>query len=156
MFLLCGCATSSNPAEGGFFSGVHGLTSGEYQNRVNQKQGSLEQLQENGSQLRSQQENLSQQSAALTSQEKSYRRKLSRMNHDLKRMQARLRKARVKTQSGQVQKVKLEKNLNDLQVRIRVREHQTGLTEDQLQQQLAGLNQEKSRLEHQILKLTSQ
>lgn len=156
MFLLCGCATSSNPAEGGFLSGVQGLTSGEYQNRVNQKQGSLEQLQESGSQLRSQQENLSQQSAALTSQEKSYRRKLSRMNHDLRKMQARLRKARVKTQSGQVQKVKLEKNLNDLQVQIRVQEHQTGLSEDQLQQQLAGLNQEKSRLEHEILKLTSQ
>ncbi|MDR3566911.1 MAG: hypothetical protein P4L43_02680 [Syntrophobacteraceae bacterium] len=156
LFSLCSCATTSNPAEGGFFSGVQGLRSGEYQNRVNQKQSDLGQLKESGSQLRAEQENLSERSADLASRERSYRHRLAHMNRDLARLQARLRKSRINTKSGRAQKVQLEKNLTTLKVRIRTQEHSGGLSEDQIQQQLAGLQQEKSRLEHEILNLTSQ
>ncbi len=156
VFSLCSCATTSNPAKGGFFSGVQGLTSGEYQNRVNQKQSSLEQLKETGSELRSRQQDLSQRSAALSSEEKAYRRQLAQMNDDLANLQARLRKARLRTRSGQARRVKLEKNIDTLQVQIQGQEQQSGLSEDQIRQQLESLMQEKSRLEREIVKLTSQ
>ena len=155
LFSLCGCATSSNPAEGGFFSGVKGLSSGEYQNRVNQKQSNLEDLKESGSELRGQQENLSEHSADLASQERSYRHQLARMNHDVARLQSRLRKAKVHTESGRAQKVELQKNLNSLVAQIHAQQHQGGMNEDQIRNQLADLKQEKSRLEQEILKLTS-
>ena len=155
LFSLCSCATTSDPSQGGFFSGVQGLSSGTYQNRVNQKQSNLDDLKQNGSELRAQQENLSQQSAALNAEERSYRRKLSHMRHDLARLQARLRNARVGTPEGQAKKVQLEKNLTSLKVRIRTQEQQGGQSEDEIQRQLAGLRQEKSRLEQDIVKLTS-
>ena len=39
-FVLAACATSDDPADGGFFNGVNGIASGKYQDRVDeQKEG---------------------------------------------------------------------------------------------------------------------
>lgn len=37
--LLAGCQTSSDPADGGFFNGVAGVSSGTYQGRVDALEG---------------------------------------------------------------------------------------------------------------------
>jgi len=42
--LLQGCATSPDPAEGGFISGVSGLSSGAYKQRVQDRSAELERL----------------------------------------------------------------------------------------------------------------
>lgn len=44
LLLLAGCATSPDPAQGGFISGVNGLLSGGYNQRVNQQSYELQQM----------------------------------------------------------------------------------------------------------------
>lgn len=45
IILLNGCKTTDNPREGGFFGGIHGVTSGAYNKRLEERQESLDRLQ---------------------------------------------------------------------------------------------------------------
>ena len=40
-FLLAGCVTSEDPSEGGFFNGVSGITSGTYDQRVEEREAGV-------------------------------------------------------------------------------------------------------------------
>ena len=40
-FLLTGCVTSEDPSEGGFFNGVSGITSGTYDQRVEEREADV-------------------------------------------------------------------------------------------------------------------
>src|SRR5580704_1138716 len=44
LLLLAGCATSPDPAKGGFISGLNGLVSGGYDRRVAVQSGELDQM----------------------------------------------------------------------------------------------------------------
>lgn len=44
LFLLGGCASSPDPREGGFFGGIHGLSSGKYEQRVKERDERLKRM----------------------------------------------------------------------------------------------------------------
>lgn len=61
----CGCASSTDPREGGFFGGVQGLQSGAYEERVQSRADSLNRLRDLQQDLDVQQANLESQKAGL-------------------------------------------------------------------------------------------
>jgi septal ring factor EnvC (AmiA/AmiB activator) len=77
--VITGCATTSNPREGGFFGGVAGLSSGVYEERLKQREYDLAQQQ-------SVNQDLKQESTRL----KSYNRKLERELASLTEMDKKL------------------------------------------------------------------
>jgi hypothetical protein len=52
LITLSGCATTSDPREGGLFGGIKGITSGAYDDRIRQRQMQLAQQQETNIELR--------------------------------------------------------------------------------------------------------
>lgn len=153
---LWGCATTTDPSQGGFFDGIYGLSSGAYQNRANEKRTTLGALQSEGDQLRGENRALNRQADTLELQEQQYRSQLSQLRTDLAGLQSRLRKAKVQNVSQQARKKDLERRLGTLQDEVRAREGQGKTGAAQNQEDLQRMRGEKDRLQEDILRLTSQ
>jgi chromosome segregation ATPase len=156
MYSLCGCATTSDPSKGGFFDGVQGLSSGEYDRRKNEKQDKLAGVQSTGAKLRGEQTALNKQADSLEQQERTYRQQLAQLKNDLTSMESSLRKAKLKGQSKLAQKKDLDLRLVSLRGKVQKTEQQSGPNEAQKQQELLKLKAEKEKLQEDIIKLTSQ
>jgi chromosome segregation ATPase len=156
MYSLCGCATTTDPSKGGFFDGVHGLSSGAYQQRVNDKQENLSGLQSTGAQLRGEQVALNKQADSLEKQEDAYRQQLTQLKDDLSNMQSSLRKARLQSHSKLAQKKKLEERLIGLKGQVQKSEQTSKSGDPQKQQELSRMRAEKEKIQEDILRLTSQ
>jgi len=88
--LLSACATTDDPREGGFISGVQGLSSGTYERRVREREDNLEKL-------RAMQQELEREGAALETEKSAReqalaqeRRKLAELDGDIRSLEARL------------------------------------------------------------------
>jgi chromosome segregation ATPase len=156
MFSLCGCATTSDPSKGGFFDGVQGIQSGEYQRRADEKQDNVASLRSTGAQLRGEQTALNRQADSLEKQEQAYRQQLVQLKNDLTSMEAKLRNAKLQSQSKLAQKKNLEQRMASLKGQVQKSERAPGSNETQKQQDLAKLKAEKEKLQDEIIRLTSQ
>ncbi|MDD3471316.1 MAG: hypothetical protein PHS86_00890 [Syntrophaceae bacterium] len=154
--LLFGCATTSDPSKGGFFDGVQGLSSGQYQRRVNQKEDNLASLKDTGAQLRGEQRALNRQADSLERQEQAYRQQLSQLNHDVTNLEVKLRKAKLQNQAKLAQRKNLQNRLANLKGQLQNKEQQPGSGDAQNQEDLLKMKAEKEKLQDDILKLTSQ
>jgi chromosome segregation ATPase len=88
LLLVAGCATSSDPAQGGFISGVNGILTGSYDQRVNARSGELYRLKTQ--QVAAQDEARRAQSdvAGRERQVRELRDKVNRLDRSLKAAQA--------------------------------------------------------------------
>lgn len=94
LLLLAGCATSSDPAQGGFVSGVNGLMSGGYNQRVADQSLELDRMRYQQSVAQAQ---ANQANAALADRERSVavmRGNVARLDRSLKDVQARAARQR--------------------------------------------------------------
>jgi chromosome segregation ATPase len=155
VYSLCGCATTSDPSKGGFFDGVNGLSTGEYQRRVDEKQGGLAALQSDSAKLRGEQTALNRQADSLDRQEQAYRQQLAQMKTDLTTMEAKLQKTKFQTQAKITQKRNLEQRLTNLKGQVQKTE-QSGSGGAKNQEELLRLKAEKEKLQDEIVKLTTQ
>ena len=87
LFLLGGCATSPDPHEGGFVSGVVGLAGGGYQRRIDEREATYKGELSAQDQLKAQARELEQERAAVRSD-------LSRANTRLAALESRVRRER--------------------------------------------------------------
>lgn len=95
LLLVAGCATSDDPAAGGFFNGVSGLSSGTYQDRVDERQGDVETEQARAAALSTQQASVAAQSASVAEQIAALRAQLTQLRIQIANQQAQLRSAGV-------------------------------------------------------------
>jgi len=109
---LAACATSPDPAHGGFFSGVHGLISGGYSQRVADQADELQQMRMQQAAAEAQS---SQTTAALAARE----RQLANLRNDVARLDLSVKEAQAKIDQQQMHTVALsDKNrrlMNDLE-----------------------------------------
>ena len=126
VLLSLGCASSTNPREGGFFGGVQGLQSGAYEERVQSRADSLNRLRDLQQDLDAKQANLESQKASLEEEVALERQSLAALQQEV---------------------VGLEQDLNmyqadDAQKEQQIQELQTRLTElkSQMQAQTSALD----------------
>ncbi|WP_321528294.1 hypothetical protein [Sedimenticola selenatireducens] len=88
--LLTGCVTTDDPREGGFFGGVHGISSGSYERRAQEREENLAKVRAMQKELEAETESLDAQKhqrQLVLEQEQS---KLATLNSDVKALEARL------------------------------------------------------------------
>jgi chromosome segregation ATPase len=95
--LLAGCATTDDPRQGGFFSGIGNLAGGGYERRIVERQETLQQEQQTQQQLAWQADALRQEQAEVNRQLDAANADLARVNASLARIRSQLRSARQQT-----------------------------------------------------------
>ncbi|MGM0645302.1 MAG: hypothetical protein ACQESV_02725 [Thermodesulfobacteriota bacterium] len=80
---LSGCASSSDPGEGGFFGGVRGLQSGAYEERVQDREARLERLRAMQEDLDAKQTKLEKEKAGLEEEVALERQRLASLQHNV-------------------------------------------------------------------------
>ena len=89
--VLAGCATSADPHEGGFISGVVGLAGGGYQQRIDQRQGTYQGEVDAGQRLKAQARELEQERAAVHGELQQANARLAALERRLAQQRAALR-----------------------------------------------------------------
>lgn len=113
--LIAGCATSQNPADGGFFNGVSGLSQGTYQARVDSKEAELSSLQSANDQLLAAQRQQNAQAAAVSSELAQTQARYNQVSANLNRLNTRLANlqasgSNVGSQQAQLQALQSRRN----------------------------------------------
>jgi len=154
---LAGCATDPNPARGGFIDGLAGLSSGSYQDRVNQREQDLAEMRDNSARLEARNRELQEDLAESKATEDSYRAQLAQLQGELTGLETRLRKAKVRNQAQAARKKELEVKLASLKGRTQTfRTQSTGSHDAAVQAELTRMKTEKEVLKQQIIKLGAQ
>ncbi|WP_114393941.1 hypothetical protein [Oleisolibacter albus] len=141
--LLSACQTDADPSKGGFLSGVQGITSGGYEQRLQDKQQSLENAQDQQVQRQREVERLTAQQQAVARQRTQAEQKLAALNSDLDKAQAKLSTARKDTS-------KLKQQVESLKKRIALAEQNPYLDDGEKARQLETLRKEKEALEQEV------
>lgn len=141
---LAGCqTTSTDPTQGGFFGGVYGLSSGAYDQRIDERQQKLENEQDRNVALTRENERLSQQQVAtrarLTQLEEDY----AALTDDLDAMRRRLAEAEGDTEA-------LERQRAQLQQQVDLAKSDSFTDDAVRQQRLEELQRKKALLEAEI------
>lgn len=113
--LLSACATSTNPSEGGFFGGVQGLSSGEYDRRIEDRQQRLDRLRSDKKSLDDEGRQLSKSEKKLKSQVAAEKRKVNQLNKDTEALRKRIALLSKEGKGTQQQIDRITKRLTVLQ-----------------------------------------
>lgn len=87
LFLLGGCASSPDPREGGFFGGIHGLSSGKYEQRVKEREQRLERMRALQEEMRAEGGELELQKAELEQALRNEQQALTDLDLDIRAME---------------------------------------------------------------------
>ena len=79
VFVFEGCATSTDPREGGLAGGIHGLSSGKYEERIQQREDRLQKLKE-------MQKELDEEQAALMTEKETKAAKVAEQRRELEEL----------------------------------------------------------------------
>jgi hypothetical protein len=154
LLLICGC--TSDPAKGGFFDGLYGLSSGKYEERQKEKQDELNRIEENTVELDEENVALKKKHQELEQLRQNYTADLRKLEKDLDQMEIELTRVHVLGESGLNQKRILEQKLADLKRKV---EHEkkfaSNSNEAQMRDELERLMKDKKRLQEQIQHLQS-
>lgn len=90
ILLLGGCATTDDPREGGFFSGVAGINSGTYDRRIQDREQHLQAERDENYRLQDQSRRLEQEKADKQRVVLNERQKLSKLNRDVKSLESKV------------------------------------------------------------------
>ena len=151
-FFIAGC--SSNPKKGGFFDGIYGMSSGKYQERVEQRETKYEKLSEANKLLSEERESLEEQKLELARKEQSHRRQIAAIESELNDMQEQLKAVSLNKQDLTDEKNNLEKQLAYLNTKVQEAKqaNEQGL---EIKDELIQLRQEKEQIKKQIIELSS-
>ena len=116
LLFICGC--TSDPAKGGFFDGLYGISSGKYEERQNEKQDELGKIEKNNVELDEENVALKEKHQGLEQLRQTYAADLKKLEKDLNQMEIDLNRAQVQGESGLKQKRKLEQELADLKKKL--------------------------------------
>ena len=111
---LSGCASSSDPREGGFFGGVRGLQSGAYEERVQDREARLERLRAMQQDLDAKQTKLEKEKAGLKKEVALERQRLASLQQNVAGLQQELNTYQADDAQKKQQIQELQARLTDL------------------------------------------
>jgi chromosome segregation ATPase len=141
LLLLAGCATSPDPAQGGFISGVNGLLSGGYKQRVAEQSTDLEQMRMQQAAAEAQS---NQARAALSERE----RQVAKLRGDVSRLDRSLKDAQAKAARQRIQNVALSDRDRQLMSDLESDKARLAILQRQLSSNMAADDYDAARQEY--------
>ncbi len=90
ILMLTGCAASTDPHQGGLFGGIRGLSTGEYDRRIQERQAHLAHLQQVQRELQQQTASLEAEKKRLSKELEGERKRLASLNRDVARLEKKI------------------------------------------------------------------
>jgi chromosome segregation ATPase len=143
MIALAGCETTTDPAKGGFISGLQNLNNSGYEQRVGERKAAAEDMLDENTRKQRELERVRAQSAALASQRSEAETKLGGLQKDINAMSARL-------SSGKKVNADLQRQIATLERRVAMAQSNPTTDESAKERQLEQLRVAKEGLEKQV------
>ena len=115
LLFLVGCASSTDPHEGGFFGGVQGLSSGEYDKRIEERQNRLDRMRQDKEALDRENKQLTKQDEVLQAKVDKEKHRLNKLNKDTNQLRKRIAELEKEGNVTQKEIDRLNKRMKALQ-----------------------------------------
>ncbi|NKD77308.1 hypothetical protein HEQ60_05980 [Haematospirillum sp. H1815] len=112
--LLAGCASNTDPAQGGFLSGVRHLASGGYEERVKERQEALENEQDLNTQKKREYDRTQQEQASVAEDRAAAEKRYAQLEKELRTLKGRLEKAKGRNNDLKAEIASLEAKIAQL------------------------------------------
>lgn len=117
--VLAGCAgASKDPHEGGFFGGVAGLSSGEYDRRLQDRDENLQRLRQTQAELDAESDRLERRKATKQARVEDLRARLKRLERDTRALNRRINDLAQQSAAGDARVTEAQRRARDLKQRI--------------------------------------
>lgn len=146
---LAAC-NSEDPNKGGLFGGVGGLSTGNYQRRVDDKGRQVTAEQQRNEELRQQAARSQADERATTAEKAELRRRSSALDADLARLRGQLGSATARTDQGRAELARLRGELDSLQRSNDLAAQDPTLPDAERRRRLDDLTRRKQELERAI------
>ena len=114
LLLFVSACQTTDPTKGGFFGGVGGLASGNYQRGVDERKKKLENVQDQKIALRRESDRVKQQNAAMTADIQKAEAQIAALSRDLKALDKKIETARANSAINQTRVDQIEDELTDI------------------------------------------
>jgi len=142
--LSASCATTDDPHQGGLAGGVHGLSSGAYEKRIEEREESLERLEGMQKELRTEQQGLEMDKAEHQARLRDIQTRLARLDRETERLMQDIRNKRLYLSEEKAKQARLEQDLARLRGDIAVLEQKSASGGS-----MVSLETERDRLEEE-------
>lgn len=150
MLSLAACATNSDPAKGGFFSGMKNLSDGTYQERVDERQKTLENEQDSNVQQTRALERVKAESDAVRTQREAAEARHAAFRKDLDGMRGRLTKAQAANAKKKNEAAALAQQIDALQAKSQLVQEDTFTPDADRQKRIDSLKREREALDREV------
>lgn len=149
--LIPGCAgVSDNPAEGGLFGGIHGISSGAYENRIQNRESNLKQLENENSSYRSMVTELEDSKQNESSRIEKLNKDIQTLDTTIVQLEKNIEHLKITDRKLIEEKKYLNKQLNELKNELTLVNDNNHLSRDETDRQLSELNERRLRLEKEL------
>lgn len=148
ILLLAGCATTDDPREGGFFSGLYGLGSGAYDQRIAEREQNLQALKQIEAGSVAEQSSLQRDKAASTAELQQLEAQSRQMEAELRSLSGQIEKTKASTAQAEKRKQSLKQKATDLDKALKTHQKQISTAGDDTQ--VAKYRAEEARLQREI------
>jgi len=147
VLLSAGCSGTQDPAQAGFLDGVANLSSGAYDERIEQREVARASAEVEAARLEARAVELDAERRALAAQEAAARQRLQRMNSNLAQQQARLRELEAQEGANRAQLAEMQARARAMEAR---RERLSADPDPALEGEVNRLEQEVASLRRDI------
>lgn len=146
VFLLAlgGCETTTDPREGGLIGGIHGMSSGAYEERLRQREQSLERLRAIQERLEEERTDLESAKQSKAAEVQAQRRQLNALLEETQHLSADVARVDATLAKQEASKTEISNRLIELQANIRRlgEDADQGTRLEELEERRAALEQE--------------
>ncbi len=148
--LLAGCESNPDPAQGGFISGISGLGSGSYQDRLDQKEAELAAAEAERTALEEEAAIAESERSRLSSQVDEAERRLTTLGHDIAKLDKQIAEASRQRQLSDEEFAALKAEVRDLQLAQNLLQSDPVVDLETKRQRIARLETRKRLLEETL------
>jgi|AGTN01.3.fsa_nt_gi hypothetical protein len=147
---LAACATTDDPAKGGFISGIANLSDGTYERRQQALKTSLEDEQDVNAQKTREAERVNAQRDAVSAERTAAESRYAALQSELNGLKTKLAAARKRNAALKKETAALEGQIADLETKARMVQNDTFTPDPERQKRLEALRAEKEALEREV------
>lgn len=148
--VLASCATNSDPAKGGFFSGVANLADGTYEKRIDEKQQALDAEKAAQSRQSADLAKAQAESAEVRARRQAAEARYAAFDRDLKQTRARLAKLEAGDAGKKAEAARLRQEIDALESKKRMVQQNSFTPDAEKEARLAALQKERDVLDSEI------
>lgn len=125
IFLTCmltSCAVTSDPRQGGFISGLYGISSGSYENRIQQQQADLDHKKDINKKLQEESQVLNKEALSQEQRMGLEKQKLAKMEENIAKLESDIKQYGTISKKKKVELAALRENLQGLRKQVKAQE----------------------------------